>query len=133
VPADPASLRLFVDESLLGLGKVLAIARSDVVHPGHPRLPEVPLGAEDMQWIEAVAARGLAVLTRDKRIRRKRVELKLLQEHAMRVFWITVRRDLTTWGYLELVVRHWDGIETALAKQSGPWFLSLTRTGLRKI
>jgi hypothetical protein len=45
MPPDPANLRFFVDESILGVGKALAIARTDVIHTGHPLIPEVPLGA----------------------------------------------------------------------------------------
>ncbi len=44
---DPAQLRFFFDESVLGLGKVMAIARKDVVHTGHALVPEIPLGCDD--------------------------------------------------------------------------------------
>src|SRR3990172_11078121 len=98
--ADPAELRFFVDESALGLGKALAIARRDVIHTGHPLIPQVPLGALDPQWIPEVATRGLAVIARDRRIRTKPAEIALLRAHAMRVFWIAGKRDLTTWDYL---------------------------------
>lgn len=40
-------LRYFADESVLGLGLALARLRPDTVHPGHPLLPQVPLGALD--------------------------------------------------------------------------------------
>lgn len=132
--ADPASLRLFVDESALGLGKALAIARRDVIHAGHPLIPEAPLGALDPEWIPAVAQRGLAVISRDKRIRTKPAEVALLREHAMRVFWIAGKRDLATWDYLVRVVRRWDEIERALAEQGeGPWFVSINENGLRAL
>ena len=35
--------RFFVDENDLALGRSLALARKDVLHPGHRRRPEVPL------------------------------------------------------------------------------------------
>ena len=36
------SPRFFVDENSLALGRCLAAARRDVVHPSHPRLPQLP-------------------------------------------------------------------------------------------
>lgn len=44
--------RYFADENALGLAKVLIRAgRTDVVHPGHPALPDVPLGTLDLDWM----------------------------------------------------------------------------------
>jgi len=85
VPTDPAGLRFFADESVLGLGKALAIARRDLIHVGHPLIPTVPLGALDPVWIPEVAARDLIVIARDRRIRTKPGELALLREHGLRV------------------------------------------------
>jgi PIN like domain len=134
VPADPARLRFFADESVLGLGKALTIARRDVIHPGHPLIPEVPLGALDPVWIPEVAQRGLAVIARDKRIRTKPAERALMREHGLRVFWIAGKRDLATWDYLVRVVRRWDEIEAALASRgAGPWFLAVNEGGLAEI
>ncbi len=131
--ATAQGLRFFVDESALGLGKALAIARRDVVHAGHRFIPEAPLGALDTDWIPAVASRDLAVIARDKRIRTKPAELRLLREHALRVFWIAGKRDLRTWDYLVRIVRNWDDIETVIAERgSGPWFVAVTDRGLRE-
>jgi hypothetical protein len=52
---DEPSVRCFVDENSLVLGRLLARQRHDVVHPGHRLFPEVP--------------RGLILITRDKKIR----------------------------------------------------------------
>lgn len=132
--ADPASLRLFVDESALGLGKALAIARRDVIHTGHPLIPQAPLGALDTDWIPEVAKRELAVISRDKRIRTKPAEVALLKQHKMRVFWIAGKRDLATWDYLVRTVRFWDDIERFLSTRGeGPWFVAINENGLREL
>jgi len=134
MPADPAKLRLFVDESALGLGKVLAMARRDVVHTGHPLVPEVPLGTVDPVWIPAIAGRDLTVIARDKRIRTKPGELELLREHGLRVFWIAGKRDLTTWDALGRLVRRWADIENALAEKGpGPWFVAVNEANIVEI
>jgi hypothetical protein len=126
VPADLAQLHFFVDESALGLGKTLAAARRDVVHTGHPLVPEAPLGALDPDWMPAVASRGLAVIARDKRIRTKPAEVALLREHGMRVFWLAGKRDLATWDALVRIVRRWTDIERALQELGGgPWFCAV--------
>ncbi len=134
MPADPAKLRLFVDESALGLGKVLAMARRDVVHTGHPLVPEVPLGTVDPVWIPAIAGRDLTVIARDKRIRTKPGELELLREHGLRVFWIAGKRDLTTWDALGRLVRRWADIEKALVEKGpGPWFVAVNEANIVEI
>jgi PIN like domain len=81
-----------------------------------------------------VAARGLAIIARDKRIRTKPAELALLRKHGLRVFWIAGKKDLSTWDYLVRVVRRWDEIEEALAaKGAGPWFVAINETSLTDI
>lgn len=60
--------RLYVDESALGLGKALTAAREDVIHTGHPLIPECPLGHSTRSGFQAVAERDLIVIGRDKRI-----------------------------------------------------------------
>jgi hypothetical protein len=37
-----AHIRYFADENALGLAKILLRQRDDIVHPGHPLVPEVP-------------------------------------------------------------------------------------------
>lgn len=131
MPADPARLPFFVDESLLGLGKILAIARPDVVHTGHPLIPQVPLGALDTDWMPLVARRRLAVIARDKRIRTKPAELRILRDEGMRVFWIADRRDMDNWGYLTRIVRRWDEIDRAVSDGgAGPWFREIREHGV---
>jgi uncharacterized protein with PIN domain len=68
-----ANARFFVDENDLGLARLLAADRSDVVYPGSHLLPDVPLGTPDDEWLEVIGQRGLVVITRDKRIRRRPV------------------------------------------------------------
>jgi hypothetical protein len=97
--------RFFVDETSLGLGKALAIARHDVVHPGHPDLPSVPRGTLDPDWMPIVSAMGLVVISRDKRIRTKPAELAAFRECGLRVFWLAGKRDLSNWESLVLMVR----------------------------
>ena len=123
---DPASLRFFVDESLMGVGKALAHARKDVVHAGHPLIPDAPVGARDVDWMPAVASRDLAVICRDERLRTRPGELEVLRQHGLRVFYLAGKRDLSNWDYLVRLVRRWDDIEHTLNERGqGPWFIAV--------
>lgn len=123
---DPDALRFYADESVLGIGKTLAAARTDTVHAGHPMIPECPLGALDTEWIPAVAARDLVVIARDRHIRTRPQELRVLRDAGLRVFWIAGKKDLSTWDWLVRLVRRWDNIEdTIRTRGSGPWFYAV--------
>jgi len=131
---DPA--RFYVDESLLGTGRALAHARRDVVHPGHLRFPDVKIGDSDVQWIPVVAAAGLVAILRDRKIVTRWWENDLVVAHRLRLVHLAVKRDLTNWGYLCLLVRHWEAIERHIDDAGeGPWRLVVLdkRVDLRPI
>jgi hypothetical protein len=134
VVPEPNSLLFYVDESALGIGKTLAAARKDTIHVGHPLIPECPVGVTDLDWIPAVAGRGLIVIGRDKRIRTKPQEIALLREAGLRVFWIAGKQDRSTWDWLRRLVRHWDAMEAVIANRGGgPWFYAINEGGLSEI
>jgi hypothetical protein len=132
--ADPERLRFYVDESAMGLGKALAIARTDTVHAGHFLIPECPVGALDTEWIPAVALRGLVVIGRDRHIRTKPEEIRQLMAAGLRVFQIGGKKDLPTWDWLSWVVRQWSAIEEVVrTRPTGPWFYVINEGGLSEI
>jgi hypothetical protein len=99
----------------------LAAARKDTIHVGHPLIPECPRGALDTEWIPEAAKRNLVVITRDKKLRTKPVEVRALWEHGLRVFNIGGKNDLP-WEWLVRVVRHWPRMEEIVAARPvGPW------------
>ena len=119
-------VRFYVDESAAGLGLALAAARKDTVHVGHPLIPECPRGARDTEWIPAVAARDLVVITRDEKLRTKPIEVRALWDAGLRVFCIGGRKDLSTWDWLARVVRHWPRMEAIVEDRGrGPWIFML--------
>jgi len=125
----PAGARFYIDESLMGIGKAYAILRRAAVHPGHVGFPEVPLGAKDEEWIPVVAARGLIVILRDKRTRTRPAERAAIIENELRCILIAVKRDLNSWGYNRLLVRHWAKIEANIEDLgAGPWRLAVFET-----
>ena len=74
----------FVDEDTLALAGL-----PDVVHPGHPRLADIPRETADRVWIPIIARLGLILVTRDKRIRREPAERSAFENAGVRGFVIT--------------------------------------------
>lgn len=132
MPVEPV---FFTDENALGLGKLLRRGgRDDVVHPGHEGLPDVPLGTPDLDWMPVVATMNLVVMTRDKRIRTRPIELQSYWEHGIRSVWIGAKRDLGPRDQLELLLHHESRLHRQIVKLGpGPWALKLTTSGLRPI
>jgi hypothetical protein len=125
--ADPAGLRFFVDESLMGIGKALSYARRDVIHAGHPLTPGAHAGALDPDWMPVVAAADLAVICRDRKLRTRPGEVELLRQHGLRVFYLSGKKDLSNWDYLVRIVRRWGDIERTLEERGpGPWFMAVS-------
>ena len=127
-------LRFFVDETSLGLGLVLARARKDVVHTGHPLVPELRRGLLDTKWMPLVAARDLVVIGRDKHLRSNPAERAVMAEHALRVLRLADKKDLPVWDQLARLVRRWEDVEALLhARPTGPWFYEVQASRLREV
>ncbi|WP_432879259.1 hypothetical protein ACQPYH_32650 [Kribbella sp. CA-245084] len=110
----------FTDENTLGLGKLLRRSgRDDIVYPGHEDLTEVPLGTLDVDWMPIVAKNGLVVVTRDRRIRTRPVELRAYTELGIRSVWIGAKQDLGPHDQLELFLKHEPRLRREITKR-GP-------------
>ena len=130
MPAD-RPLRYFADESVLGIGLALARLRSDVVHPGHPRIPQVPLGALDQDWIPRIADLGLVAIGRDRRVRTRPAERQAMIDSGLRYVWIGGKQDATSWVWMQRLARHWDEMERLAADLgAGPWFITVNKGGI---
>jgi hypothetical protein len=124
-------VRFYVDESAAGLGLALTAARKDTIHVGHRLIPECKRGALDTEWIPAVAARGLIVIARDKKLRTKPVEIQTLWAAGLRVFNIGGKRDQSTWEWLARVVKCWPRMEEVIeSRGAGPWIYMINENGL---
>jgi len=120
----------------MGLAKFLIRdhARSDVLYPGHPLLPEVPRGSDDLDWMPLVGQMGWIALTRDRRIRTRPAELVVYREYGLRSVWIGGKHDHSPAELAAMFMRH----ETRLLRQAtklgaGPWALTMTPSGVREL
>jgi hypothetical protein len=125
----------FTDENALGLGKLLRRSgRHDVLYPGHERMPDVPLGTADLEWMPLVGALGLIVITRDRRIRTRPAELLAYREYGIRSVWIGAKRDLAPQDQMELFCAHEERLRREIVKRGpGPWALAMSVSGLRPL
>lgn len=125
----------FTDENTLGLGRLLVRSgREDILYPGHPDLPEVPLATADLDWMPIVGQRELVVVTRDKHIRTRPAELNAYHEHGIRSVWIGAKQDLGPVQQIELFLQHELRLQREILKRGpGPWALALRPSGLRPL
>ena len=136
------AIRYYVDVDIIGLGKLLVQARSDVTYAGDPggigvdkRIrPASPVApsALDHEWIPMVASLGWLVITRDRHMLNRPAERQeILQSGARHVRLNPSKGQLSKWDQLEILMIRWRSIE-AVADQPGPWVYAATRTRLRK-
>jgi PIN like domain len=120
----------------MGLAKLLIRdhARNDVVFPGHPLLPEVPRGSEDLEWMPIVGQMGWIVLTRDRRIRSRPAELATYREQGLRSVWIGGKHDHSPAELADMFTRHEIRLVRFATKLgAGPWALTMTSSGVREL
>jgi PIN like domain len=126
-------IRWYADESVLGVGKLLARERDDVAYPGHAAIPAIRPGALDTEWMPTVARRGWIVFHRDRRIRTRPAELEIFRSAGLRAVWFAGRKDLSPHDQLALLLRHWARLEHEVNRLgAGPWALNLVETGLKE-
>ncbi len=121
------TIRFFCDETDMALGKGLATLRADVVHPGHPDLPEVPTGAKDPDWIPIIGTKRMLVITRDKNMRKRPGEGLAWRRGELRGFVLTGGGQQDTWASVRVLARWWDEMEKiADERPAGPWMYAVT-------
>jgi len=120
----------------MGLAKLLIRdhARNDVVYPGHPLLPEVPRGSQDLDWMPFVGRMQWIALTRDRRIRSRPAELSTYREHGLCSVWIGGKQDHTPAELAAMFMRYETRLLRAATKLgAGPWALTMTPSGVREL
>jgi PIN like domain len=127
-------VRYFADENALGFARVLLQSRDDIVHPGHPLLPELPRGTPDLEWLRVVGHLDLIVVTRERRIRTRPAELEAYRRFGVRSVRIGGKRDMRPTELAELFTR----LEPRLIRLAtklgpGPWAVAMRASGVREL
>lgn len=122
----PEPLTLFLDESLDSdsIAQALIAAGATVERLTH----HLPKGTDDATWLSFVGSRGWVVLTRDKRIRYRRLERLALQAARVRAFVFT-GGNVTMAETGEILARAYARILQISIREPGPFVYHLGRVG----
>ena len=126
------SLDLFLDENIAPLGQRLAShpGAGSVLWVGHPSLPDLPLGTNDIQLLQAVGEMGLLFLTHDRHMLTRPWERKQIYDAAVRLIVVTATGHHELW--YELILRYWQRLSEIDAEASGPCLFRLNRSGVHE-
>lgn len=123
-------LEFFVDRSLERHEVVNALrAGGASVHAHDDSFPDTTLDAE---WIVNVSARGWVILTKDKYLRHRALELQAIEIARARVFALGSgnRRGVEM---AQIFVHHLDAMTAFARANDGPFVVSVTRTSLTQL
>ncbi|MFJ4045767.1 hypothetical protein ACIPV2_08495 [Microbacterium sp. NPDC089987] len=88
----------------------------------------------DLEWMPIIGARGLIVITRDRRIRTRPAELMAYRESGIRSVWIGAKKDLRPQDQAALFLANEDHLRRQIIKLGGgPWALSMSVNGVRPL
>ena len=114
----PERLTVFLDESLDSDSIAEALAAAGAVVERLTR--HLPKGAADSTWLALAGAKGWVVLTRDKRIRYRRLERLALRAAAVRAFVFT-GGNVTLSETARILAQALPAIASICAKEAGPF------------
>lgn len=125
----PEPLTLFLDESLDSdsIAQALTAAGARVERLTH----HLPKGTDDATWLSFVGSRGWVVLTRDKRIRYRRLERLALQAARVRAFVFT-GGNITIRETGEILAGAFQAMRKICEREAGPFVFHVGRVGKPK-
>lgn len=116
----PEVVTFFIDRSL-GRQAGLALREAGAaveLHDDH-----FAADATDVEWLTDVGTKGWAVITKDKRIRRRPLERDAVLAARLRVFVLSASKNMTGAQMGELLVKHRHRLER-LARKHAPPFIA---------
>ena len=87
-----------------------------------------PAETPDQTWLTFIGQKGMFLVTRDKRIRRRPRELDALKRHKVGAFFL-VGKAMGRWAQVEQIVRAWPKIKDAAASTTPPFAFRVDRHG----
>ncbi|MBI4591085.1 MAG: hypothetical protein HY725_19840 [Candidatus Rokubacteria bacterium] len=122
----PSTLSFFLDRSLGKKKIATALRQAGVqveIHDDH-----FPQDARDEDWLQEAGRRGWIVLTKDRRIRHRALELSAVVRAGVRVFVLTAG-DLQGGEMAEIFVKALPAMNGFAAQHSPPFIARVSRTG----
>jgi hypothetical protein len=84
---------------------------------------------KDREWIPEVGARGWLVITKDKKIRTRPEERRVIKENNVGCFILNYSQPLNRWEILKLVTSTLDEMEEKFANTPRPFLYLIDRNG----
>lgn len=127
-PPPPDPLVFFIDRSLgKAIGQALRAAGAKVeLHCDH-----FSDDAPDAEWLPVAGARKWVVLTKDKRIRFRPLELQAVIASKVRLFVLAGRGDQSGQGMIDLTLRNLRKMERVARKHPAPFIAGITQSGVQ--
>lgn len=119
----PELLTFYVDECLGKHVPAALIAAGHDIRPWYDHFP----GLADIEWLPAIGDRGWVLLTKDKDIRRRPLEVEAILNAGVRAFVLTAT-ELRKEEQAEIFLRAMRKI-VRICRQRGPFIYNITRMG----
>lgn len=127
-PGLPEPITFFVDRCL-GKGVVAALREAGASVQAHA--DHFAHDAPDVAWLPAVGARGWVVLTKDKRIRFRRIERDAMLAAKLRVFVLAGKTNLIGSEMSQIFVSNLRAMYSLARKEQAPFIAGVSRSGVR--
>jgi hypothetical protein len=88
---------------------------------------------KDTDWLPVAGASDWLVIARDKKIRTRPGERRILTDHKVGCFIISQKKNPTRWEYLKLLCATLDEMETAYAETARPFIYKVTAAGALRL
>lgn len=117
---------IFIDRSIpKSVADALKLVREDVLW-----LEDVfNHRAKETEWLPDVGRRGWIVISRDKKIRSRPGERRILEESNVGCFIIAQKQNPTRWQYLKLLAATLDRIEEVFNETPRPFIFKVDSAG----
>lgn len=122
----PEPVTVFLDESLDSASIAQALSQAGAIV--ERSTSHFPKGTDDGTWLSLAGSKGWIVLTRDKRIRYRRLERLALQAAGVRAFVFT-GGNVTLSDTAAILATALPAIREICAREPGPVIYHLGRTG----
>jgi len=87
-----------------------------------------PPDTRDEVWLRFVGDQRMALVTRDKRIRRRPLEVDAIKRHNVGAF-ILVGKQMGKWAQIEQVIHAWQKMTEAASSTPTPFAFRVNRSG----
>lgn len=126
---------IFVDRSMgEPVVRALQMVRDDVIWLEDYYRSTTRDRTRDVVWLRDSGLQNWLVITRDKRIRYRKAEIRAIQENNVGCFVIGEKRDLSKWNLLRIVVCKMDSMEERFSQEERPFIYVIDAAGeLRRV